>query len=485
MRSTRHESNSQDGQYSEADQFSEECKVDVIEDLHNEFKESWADKYLRNIAAFANTDGGTLYIGVDDIGNIVGVEDYRRLLKMLPDKIESSLRIVPVVSHHEVAGMVYLTVEVEKSPELLFLDGKIYGKSGSATRELKGHNLRARALKRGMAPWTEEPSNLSLDDLNNAIYLDFIRMARDKGMLSEDEENMTIDQIFQKLELMVDGHPKMGAALLFHPQPQMFSQGAYVQIGKFEGPNILFQDLVEGPLLHMPNKVMGLLFSKYMIAPISFEGIYRTQKYPYPDTAVREAVLNLLMHSDYGDDVSIQIKVYPDRMEMWNRGSPPDGWTVDTLMSPHESVPGNPSIAAVFHRAGMVEKFGRGIETIMSCYEGRDVRKPEFKFTESEFCVVFYDENFSEEGKKASVPFTESGDESDIVTQYGLKGIESAIYSLILNSKFTTYPEMALKLNVSSKTVERAVEELRKKNLIARQGSRKTGVWVARKDLER
>jgi len=100
MRSTGNEGSSQDGQCSEADQFSEECKVDVIEDLHNEFKESWADKYLRNIAAFANTDGGTLYIGVDDIGNIVGVEDYRYLLKMLPDKIESALRIVPVVSHH-------------------------------------------------------------------------------------------------------------------------------------------------------------------------------------------------------------------------------------------------------------------------------------------------------------------------------------------------------------------------------------------------
>ncbi len=456
----------------------EDFRVDAIEDLHNEFKEFWADKYLRNIAAFANTDGGTLYIGVDDIGNIVGVEDYKHLLKMLPDKIESTLGIVPVVSHHEVAGMVYLTVEVEKSPELMFLDGKIYGKSGSTTRELKGHNLRARALKRGMAPWTEEPSNVSLDELNNAIYLDFIRMARNKGMLSEDEGNMAIDQIFQKLKLMADGHPKMGAALLFHPQPQMFSQGAYVQIGKFVGPNILFQDLVEGPLLHMPNKVMELLFSKYMIAPISFEGIYRTQKYPYPDTAVREAVLNLLMHSDYGDDVSIQIKVYPERMEMWNRGSPPDGWTMDTLMNPHESVPGNPTIASVFHRAGMVEKFGRGIETIMSCYEGRDVRKPDFKFTESEFCVVFYDENYSEDSGARPIVSAMGNNENEIAVQFDLKGVELVVYSLISNSEFTTQPEAALKLNVSTRTVERAIEELKKKGLIVRHGSDKTGKWV-------
>jgi ATP-dependent DNA helicase RecG len=447
----------------------------MIEGLRIEFKESWADKHLRSVAGFANTDGGTLYIGVNDKGETVGVDDYQSLLKVIPDKIESKLGIVPTVRHHEEKGKFYLSIEVGRSGEFVFLDGKIFGRSGSTTRELKGRDLRARALKRGEAPWTEEASaKVATSQLDNGVYLDFKKKALSKGLITEQENALSIEELFERLDIARDGHPKMGAVLLFHLEPFIFTEGAHVQIGKFEGSNILFQDLVGGPLFTMPDTIMNLLFSKYMIAPISYKGIYRIDKYPYPHTPVREAILNSIMHSDFGAKTSIQIKVYPDRMEISNCGSPPEGWTVETLLRSHTSRPGNPSIASVFHRAGMVEKFGRGIQTIMDGYEGRDVRKPEFAFSLSEFCVTFYDENYTG-GASVRTPAGIGGEKhpaSDLTDN------ELKIYAAISESRFTNVTEAASALGISKRSVDRVLSSLRDKGVIERIGSRKDGIWI-------
>ena len=80
----------------------------MIEDDRTEFKSSWADKYLRNVAALANTGGGRLYVGVDDHGDVVGVDDIVRLLKLIPDKIQTTLGIIPTVRHLTSDGLDYI-----------------------------------------------------------------------------------------------------------------------------------------------------------------------------------------------------------------------------------------------------------------------------------------------------------------------------------------------------------------------------------------
>jgi ATP-dependent DNA helicase RecG len=138
--------------------------------------------------------------------------------------------------------------------------------------------------------------------------------------------------------------------------------------------------------------------------PISYEGIRRVEKRPYPRDSLREAVVNSIVHSDYGANNPIQIKVFPDRLTIFNEGSPPSDWTVETLLTSHESRPGNPSIATVFHRAGMIENFGRGIEKIMNEYKGQSVKPPMFRFTQSEFNVTFFNENYDDSVQKIEKP---------------------------------------------------------------------------------
>lgn len=113
----------------------------MMENLHTEFKEKWSDKWLRNIAALGNSDGGTLYVGLDDDGSVIGVDNVKSLLKTIPDKIQNVLGIVPNVNNHSKDGKDYISIKVAKHDDVLFYEGKLFVKSGSTTRELKGREL--------------------------------------------------------------------------------------------------------------------------------------------------------------------------------------------------------------------------------------------------------------------------------------------------------------------------------------------------------
>lgn len=108
--------------------------------------------------------------------------------------------------------------------------------------------------------------------------------------------------------------------------------------------------------------------------------------------------MNAVVHNDYSSQAPIQIKVFSDRLTVYNSGGLPLGWTLDKLLGSHRSVPRNPSMANVFFRAGLIESFGRGIDMIMSQFNGRDVLAPVFETGIDEFSVTFSNEMGSQGG---------------------------------------------------------------------------------------
>ena len=109
---------------------------------------------------------------------------------------------------------------------------------------------------------------------------------------------------------------------------------------------------------------LDLLQTKYMKAYIRYQGLQRVEEYLFPEPALREALLNAVIHKDYGSSIPIQISVYEDKIMSWNSGFLPQDWTVERLMGKHPSIPYNPLLANAFFRAGYVESWGRGIEKI-------------------------------------------------------------------------------------------------------------------------
>lgn len=154
---------------------------------------------------------------------------------------------------------------------------------------------------------------------------------------------------------------------------------------------------MHGNLFEQIEQTMDLLFSKYIKALISYEGISRVETYEYPREAVREALLNAVAHKDYSGGAPIQIKVYKDRILIWNDGQLPENWTISNLLKRHSSKPYNPDIANTLFRSGFIESWCRGIEKMITYCQEEKIPSPSYFFEASDFLVEFRKDIYNEE----------------------------------------------------------------------------------------
>jgi ATP-dependent DNA helicase RecG len=344
----------------------------MAEDQNIEYKESWRDEYLKWICGFANANGGKIYIGKNDFGEVVGLKDSKKLLEDIPNKTKDILGILVDVNLHQTEKGEFIEISVEAYPYPVNYKGQYHYRSGSTKQELKGAALDKFLLQRKGKRWDAVPiPNVSINDLKKETFDFFRRKAVKAQRIEEDVLTDSNELLIDNLQLNENEYLKRAALLLFHPNPDKFVSGAYIKIGYFEADDDLkFQDEVHGNLFEQIEKTIDLLFSKYIKSSISYEGLNRVEKYEYPKDAVREALLNAVSHKDYSGGVPIQISVYGDKLIFWNEGQLPENWTVENLSVKHPSKPYNPDIANALFRSGYIESWGRGtLKIINECVQ--------------------------------------------------------------------------------------------------------------------
>jgi len=263
-------------------------------------------------------------------------------------------------------------------------------------------------------------------DFKDESFNIFRTNATKSGRVSDEVLAQSNALLIDNLNLKEGDYLKRAAILLFHNDPEKWIVGAYIKIGYFRtDADLLYQDDIHGSLFVQAEKAMDLLLTKYLRAAISYEGISRVEKFPFPKAALREALLNAIVHKDYSGGSPIQISVYENKIYFWNDGQLPDNWTVEQLLSKHASKPFNPLIANAFFRAGMIESWGRGIEKI------------------------------NQECKAAIALLREDGSLS--------------------------IAKLAKQIGKSTSAIERALRKLRETGEIERVGPAKGGYWVVRK----
>jgi ATP-dependent DNA helicase RecG len=185
--------------------------------------------------------------------------------------------------------------------------------------------------------------------------------------------------------------------LLFGKNPKRFYTSSFIKIGKFlTDTDILASDDVEGNLFKQVEKAIELLRTKYLISEIRFEGIYRKEELEYPEEALREAIINAVIHRDY-IGAHTQLKIYPDKLILWNEGPLPKDIKIDDLKKSHPSRPRNELLADIFFKAGLIETWGRGTIKITNECKKAKLPEPEFKEEFGGFSVCFYKDIYSEE----------------------------------------------------------------------------------------
>ena len=344
-----------------------------------EWKASWRDEHLKWVCTFANAEGGTLVIGRDDEGRAVGVAGARKLLEDLPNKARDLLGVVVQVNLRQVDGMNVLELVTPAYPTPISYRGHYYQRSGSTLQELKGAALDRFLLRRYGRTWDGAPlPGVTAAELSPTAFAQFRALATRSGRLDEAALAEPDAGLLTKLRLTESGYLKRAAVLLFHPDPLRHVGGAFVKIGFFrEAAELVYHDEVNGDLFTQVRQTLDLLLTKYLKAAVGYEDIVRVERFPVPREALREAVLNALVHRDYMVSAPVQIRVYDDKLVLWNPAVLPEGWSAETLLHPHSSQPHNPDVANAFFRAGEIEAWGRGIERIVNACRQSGAPEPQ------------------------------------------------------------------------------------------------------------
>ncbi len=260
------------------------------------------------------------------------------------------LGILVAVNLRTESGSEYLEIVVEAYPYPVSYKGEYHLRSGSTKQELKGAALDKFLLRKQGKHWDGVPvPHVAIKDLSKAAIDRFRKLARQSQRLDSAILLESTSGLIEKLRLRDASYLKRAAVLLFHPDPERFVTAAYVKIGFFRtNTDLLYHDEIHGDLFTQVTQTMDLLLTKYLRAGLSYQGIQRFETLPVPEAALREAVLNAIIHKDYSSGTPIQISVYPDKLMLWNPGELPLDWTVAKLKGKHPSQPFNPDVANAF-----------------------------------------------------------------------------------------------------------------------------------------
>lgn len=451
----------------------------MAESQNIEWKESWRDEYLKWVCGFANAQGGKIYIGANDNGTVIGVLDSKKLMEDIPNKVRDILGIIVDVNLLTEEGKEYIEICVSPNTYPVNYRGEYHYRSGSTKQLLKGQALNQFLLKKTGITWDSVPiQDVAAADLRN----DSFDIFREQAVLSKRMDNRDLaisnELLLDSLNLLDHGMLKRAAILLFHHNPEKWIPGAYVKIGYFESDSELrYQDEIHGSLISQADKVVDLIFTKYLKAEISYQGVTRVETYPFPKEAIREAVFNAIAHKFYGALIPIQIRIYADKIIIANDCVFPDDWTVDDLMRSHRSRPYNPLIANTFFRAGFIEAWGRGIEKIKdSCAEAGNPM-PEYLVKKEDIMVTF---------RRLSVSTTQ--DTTQAATQAATQANRSAnenaipvrILKVIGENPTLSQSQIAAILGEKCDTIKYHMRKMRLSGVIVREGSSQKGKWVVK-----
>lgn len=370
-----------------------ELKSEVVSDL------------CKEVIAFANTKGGALYIGVRNDGTVVGIEDADRVTLQINNMVRDSIKPdVTMFVHYEtqaVGGKTILAVTVQKGtgrPYYLASKGLkpsgVYVRNGTSTDPATDTAIR-KMIKETDGDCFEDMRSLEQNLTFQAASAQFA-----KCKVPFDASKM------QTLGLVSpDGIYSNVAMLLSDQCSSTIKAATFSGIDKSQ-----FQDRREfGGSLFSQMEDMYAYLDLRNRTKATFDGLYRHDARDYPEEALREALLNSLVHRDYSFSASTLISVYDDRIEFVSVGGLPSGIALEDILL-GLSVCRNPKLAAVFYRLNLIEAYGTGMPKILKAYAGSGV-KPKIEVSSNAFKITLPNRNSATRDLTAVSDTTKSKEE--------------------------------------------------------------------------
>ncbi len=420
--------------------------MNFIESETVELKSEIVPDICKEVIAFANTQGGTLYIGVQNNGTVTGIDNVDaaqlRLNNMIRDSIKPDVTMFVRYETMTVEDKLILAVTVQKGTDRPYYLGSkglkpsgVYVRNGTSTDPSTDTAIRK---------MIKETDGDSFEEMRSL------------------EQNLTFgaaDEQFAKCKVAFDIAKQKTLGL-------MSADGVYSNVGlllsdqcsttikaaTFAGKDqSTFQDRREftGSLFKQMEELYSYLDLRNQTRA-TFDGLYRTDTRDYPEEALREALMNSLVHRDYSFSASTLVSVYDDRIEFVSVGGLPSGISLDDIML-GLSVCRNPKLAAVFYRLKLIEAYGTGIPKIMKAYAGTGL-EPKVEVTSNAFKITLPNRNAV---ISANVP----------------QGDEAKILDFLNDHDYVVRSDVDALLKVSQATSNRLLKRMVAEGLLYQNGS--------------
>ncbi|MBW6517328.1 MAG: helix-turn-helix domain-containing protein [ANME-2 cluster archaeon] len=365
-----------------------------------EFKEKFDDRTIESAVAFANTRGGTIFIGVSDQNNIKCIKIGKETLNQWTNQISQSTdpRIIPEIEQIKVSGKTVVAVKIKENPiKPVSTKGKCLKREDSSNRAMSAQEVAQMHLHSTGMSWDKYPAkDAKLSDIDIEKVKRYIKKAKETGRkkIGDDEEPMPV---LEKMKLITQGQPTRAAILLFSKETNKFISQAAIHCGRFKKGHIVIDDrMIVGTVFEQIDEAMDFIHKNINVEFVMTGRPEREQKWDYPLEALREALINAVCHRDYTIFSDIEVRIYDDKLIIRSPGFLPYGITLEELYKPHSSTLRNKGLAEVLYDTELIERWGSGIEKIQQhCLEAG---LPEPIFEEYQgFQVVFRKDVYDDE----------------------------------------------------------------------------------------
>ncbi len=349
---------------------------------------------MESLCAFANTDLGTVYFGINDDGKPIGINitdsTYRKVQQSVFNSFDP--KIYPNIFEKEIDGKPNLIVELKNAPDRpYFVKGKTYKRIGTSNTVLSKVEIERMMYERGNPEfhYDRSPLKSTMADLDHERILWFYRRAHEERNLPLDDTPETME----KLNILTDDRPNVAGILAFGNDILKYFPTSFTRCAVFEGldktgrmlDHLDIKTDVFSQIDQAENFVLRNIRKEAEVSNITGR---RESRYEIPYRAIREAIANAVAHRDYRISSTVDVAIFDDRIEIWSPGELPQGMTLEKLHQPHTSILRNGTVAEMLYLVRYIEKWGTGIQNMKDWMVEYNLPEPQVTVSGQEYILT-------------------------------------------------------------------------------------------------
>ena len=447
------------------------------------FKLFFGQEIIETLVAFANSHGGIILIGISEHKLIKGVENAEEEVQILLHDINTRTtpRLNPKIEIIDIKGKTIVYLSITEYPiKPVAYDGKYFKRLSRLNQELsvrEALDLRQQSID---SHW-----DCQLRKDKTIADISFIKLQKQIEIICKKKQSHIEEPLsFLRKYGLVEGEAITNACwLMFMPEEDPKTT---IEIRRFSSPTVVSDTLIlKSDLFTEADEAMRFI-CKHICKKTEKNELVQ---WKFPVEAIKELVINMIIHRDYTADYNSIIKIFDGYIEFYNPGALPDNILIKRLLSgEYTSKPRNCRIAEMFKDSGMFEEYGTGIYQINNAFKNRGLRPPEYIKMPGRLIIKAYgDTSTGVENKKIiknditnnSIQKKQNSEKIDI--QKKIEKIfsdrEQQIMGFIFNDNKIPLNEIANKLNVSKRTILRDIDKLKKEKILERIGGERNGFW--------